>query len=84
MISTQQAILMSFWYAWVLNGTLLCGLGGSLDVYAGIVERAPDFYVNHGLEWFYRLKKEPWRAKRMTALPKFLLTVMKTRITGEK
>ena len=67
-----------------LNGTLLCGLGGSLDVYAGIVERAPNFYVNHGLEWFYRLKKEPWRAKRMTALPKFLLTVMKTRITGEK
>ncbi|MGM9629233.1 WecB/TagA/CpsF family glycosyltransferase [Butyricicoccus sp.] len=66
-----------------LNGTLLCGLGGSLDVYAGIVERAPDFYVNHGLEWFYRLKKEPWRAKRMTALPKFLLTVMKSKVTGE-
>lgn len=67
-----------------LNGTLLCGLGGSLDVYAGVVERAPDFYVNHGLEWFYRLKKEPWRAKRMTALPKFLLTVMKSKITGEE
>ncbi|MCD8355806.1 MAG: WecB/TagA/CpsF family glycosyltransferase [Clostridia bacterium] len=67
-----------------LNGTLLCGLGGSLDVYAGIVERAPDFYVDHGLEWFYRLKKEPWRAKRMTALPKFLLTVMKSKITGKE
>lgn len=66
-----------------LNGILLCGLGGSLDVYAGTVERAPDFYVNHGLEWFYRLKKEPWRAKRMTALPKFMLTVMKSKITGE-
>ena len=66
-----------------LNGTLLCGLGGSLDVYAGVVERAPDFYVDHGLEWFYRLKKEPWRAKRMTALPKFLLTVMKAKVTGE-
>ena len=66
-----------------LNATLLCGLGGSLDVYAGVAERAPDFYVEHGLEWFYRLKKEPWRAKRMTALPKFLLTVMKTKITGE-
>ncbi len=65
-----------------LDGTLLCGLGGSLDVYAGVVERAPDFYVNHGLEWFYRLKKEPWRAKRMTALPKFLLTVIKSKITG--
>ena len=66
-----------------LNGTLLCGLGGSLDVYAGVVERAPDFYVDHGLEWFYRLKKEPWRAKRMTALPKFLLTVMKSKLIGE-
>lgn len=66
-----------------LNGTMLCGLGGSLDVYAGVVERAPDFYVRRGLEWFYRLKKEPWRAKRMTALPKFLLTVMKSKVTGE-
>lgn len=66
-----------------LNGTLLCGLGGSLDVYAGIVERAPDFYVDHGLEWFYRLKKEPWRAKRMTRLPLFLLAVMKAKLTGK-
>ena len=67
----------------MLDVGLMAGLGGSLDVYAGIVERAPDFYVNHGLEWFYRLKKEPWRAKRMTALPKFLLTVMKSKVTGE-
>ncbi len=67
-----------------LNGTLLCGLGGSLDVYAGVVERAPDFYVNHGLEWFYRLKKEPWRAKRMTRLPLFLLTVVKSKVTGKE
>ena len=67
-----------------LYGTLLCGLGGSLDVYAGVVERAPDFYVNHGLEWFYRLKKEPWRAKRMIALPKFLLTVMKSKVMGKE
>lgn len=66
-----------------LDGTLLCGLGGSLDVYAGVVERAPAFYVNHGLEWFYRLKKEPWRAKRMTALPKFLLTVVRSKVMGE-
>lgn len=67
-----------------LNGTLLCGLGGSLDVYAGVAERAPDFYVDHGLEWFYRLKKEPWRAKRMMALPKFLLTVVKSKATGKE
>lgn len=52
------------------------GVGGSLDVFAGTAERAPEFYCKHGLEWFYRLMKEPWRAKRMTALPKFALTVI--------
>ena len=52
------------------------GVGGSLDVFAGRVERAPDVYCKLGLEWFYRLMKEPWRAKRMTALPKFAATVI--------
>lgn len=52
------------------------GIGGSLDVFAGTAERAPEFYCKHGLEWFYRLKKEPWRAKRMLALPKFGMTVI--------
>ncbi len=52
------------------------GIGGSLDVFAGVVERAPEFYCQHGLEWFYRLMKEPWRAKRMMSLPKFAIKVI--------
>ncbi len=52
------------------------GIGGSLDVFAGAALRAPEWYCKHGLEWFYRLKKEPWRAKRMLALPKFAMTVL--------
>ncbi len=59
-----------------LNVKAAMGVGGSLDVFAGTVERAPEFYCNHGLEWFYRLMKEPWRAKRMLALPKFAITVL--------
>ena len=51
------------------------GIGGSLDVFAGTVERAPAFFCNHGLEWFYRLYKEPWRIGRMMELPKFAVTV---------
>ena len=51
------------------------GIGGSLDVFANRVERAPEFYRKHGLEWLFRLKKEPWRYKRMMALPKFAATV---------
>lgn len=52
------------------------GIGGSLDVFAGKTERAPEFFCKTGLEWFYRLCKEPWRAKRMMDLPKFGMTVM--------
>lgn len=52
------------------------GAGGSLDVFAGRVERAPEFFCKTGLEWFYRLCKEPWRAKRMADLPKFAVTVL--------
>lgn len=55
---------------------LLLGIGGSLDVFAGVAERAPEFYCKHGLEWLYRLKKEPKRFFRMLALPKFGFTVM--------
>lgn len=56
---------------------LLCGLGGSLDVFAGTVERAPKFFCDHGLEWFYRLCKEPRRIGRMMKLPLFLVHVVK-------
>lgn len=38
---------------------LMCGLGGSLDVFAGTVKRAPESWQRLGLEWLYRLMKEP-------------------------
>ena len=48
-------------------------LGGSLDVYAGAVKRAPKIFIDLSLEWFYRLLKEPKRLGRMMKLPKFLI-----------
>ena len=54
---------------------LMLGLGGSLDVFAGVAQRAPEFYVNHNLEWFYRLMKNPSRIGRMMKLPLFLVHV---------
>ncbi len=53
------------------------GVGGSIDVFAGTVQRAPEIFCKTGLEWFYRLAKEPWRAKRMMDLPRFAMTVIK-------
>ena len=64
------------------GASLLCGLGGSLDIFSGTVERAPRFWSDHGLEWFYRLCKEPRRAGRMMKLPLFLVHVRQERRRG--
>ena len=55
-----------------LNCKLIVGLGGTLDVFAGTVKRAPKAFVKLNLEWFYRLLKEPRRIGRMMKLPKFI------------
>jgi len=57
--------------------TLMIGVGGSFDVWAGAVERAPEIYQKLGLEWLYRTAKEPHRIKRIfPTLPRFLLRTM--------
>ncbi|MDZ5252814.1 WecB/TagA/CpsF family glycosyltransferase [Clostridium sp. LIBA-8841] len=55
------------------------GVGGSFDVMAGNVNRAPEFMINIGMEWLYRVAKEPWRIKRLGSIPKFLLLSVKER-----
>ncbi len=49
------------------------GVGGSFDIWGGVKERAPEFFCNNNLEWLYRLYQEPYRWKRMLALPRFFL-----------
>lgn len=49
------------------------GLGGSFDVYTGRVERAPKWWVDHNLEFAYRLIKQPSRIKRQIHLVRFLI-----------
>lgn len=63
---------------------LMAGLGGSLDVFAGNVKRAPKFFQKLGLEWFYRLLKEPKRIGRMMKLPKFLFAAIGCKLRGKK
>jgi UDP-N-acetyl-D-mannosaminouronate:lipid I N-acetyl-D-mannosaminouronosyltransferase len=54
-----------------LHPAVYQGLGGSFDVYVGAVQRAPAWWVNHSLEWAYRLVKQPSRIKRQIHLVKF-------------
>lgn len=63
-------------YRNALKVKVAMGVGGSVDIWAGTVKRAPEIYQKLGLEWFYRLMKEPWRYKRMMALPKFMIKVL--------
>lgn len=62
---------------------LAVGLGGSLDVFAGTVKRAPERWQRLGLEWLYRLIKEPKRIGRMAKLPGFLVSAAGARIKGK-
>ncbi len=62
---------------------IFLGLGGSLDVYAGTVKRAPKLFIRLGLEWFYRLCREPRRIGRMMRLPKFYFGTWKVKLTAK-
>lgn len=59
-----------------LKPRILMGIGGSFDVLAGKMERAPKWMQEASLEWAFRLYKQPSRFMRMLALPKFVLKVI--------
>lgn len=59
-----------------LEASVFQGVGGSFDVIAGNVKRAPAFFRKYGLEWLYRLLKEPKRLGRQLALPQFVMKVL--------
>ena len=63
---------------------LMAGLGGALDVFAGDVKRAPPRWRRYGLEWLYRLLRQPERLKRDLALPRIVISALRYRIGGKK
>lgn len=57
---------------------IFVGVGGSFDVLSGLKQRAPEFFIKHNLEWFYRITSEPSRIKRFyNGNVKFLLSLRK-------
>lgn len=58
-----------------ISDSIWMGVGGSFDVLTGNVKRAPQKWIDHHVEWLYRLIQEPTRFKRMLALPKYLIKV---------
>ncbi|WP_214627303.1 WecB/TagA/CpsF family glycosyltransferase [Paenibacillus agaridevorans] len=62
-----------------LGVPFIMGVGGSFDVVSGKLKRAPMVYQKLRLEWLYRLLQEPTRYKRMLALPKFVVKVIRNK-----
>lgn len=62
-----------------LDGVVAIGIGGTFDVLAGNIPRAPKWMQENRLEWLYRLYLEPQRIGRMLAIPKFIWTVIKNK-----
>lgn len=61
-IATHRQVTQGLWM----------GVGGSFDVLAGTVPRAPQFWQDHHLEWLYRTLKDPKRLKRIAVIPRYL------------
>lgn len=58
-----------------LGVAVAIGMGGAFDYLTGRVPRAPTWMRNVGLEWSYRLVKQPWRIRRMSVLPRYAIKV---------
>jgi N-acetylglucosaminyldiphosphoundecaprenol N-acetyl-beta-D-mannosaminyltransferase len=63
-------------YSPLFSKGLFMGVGGSFDILAGKLKRAPVFWQRLNLEWLYRLIKQPERWRRNLVLPKFMLHVL--------
>lgn len=68
-------------YLPALNVRVCQGVGGTFDVLAGRVSRAPPLFLKLNLEWLYRLLSNPGRLTRQTALPRFFFQTIKKRLT---
>ena len=59
-----------------LGVAMAMGVGGTFDYLTGRVPRAPEWMRKAGLEWAFRLWKQPWRARRMAVLPLYTIKVL--------
>jgi len=81
--SPKQELWLDRWLP-ELQVKVCQGVGGTFDVIAGRVQRAPEFFRRNHLEWFYRLLKQPQRAFRQTALLSFMGRVLLSKLRGER
>ena len=67
-----------------LPAAVALGVGGAFDFVAGVTVRAPRWVRRLGLEWLHRLIRQPWRWRRMSKLPRFVLLVLRQKYLGQE
>jgi N-acetylglucosaminyldiphosphoundecaprenol N-acetyl-beta-D-mannosaminyltransferase len=80
--SPRQELWMEQWLPRLQHIRVCQGVGGTFDVIAGRVRRAPAVFRHMHLEWFYRLVSEPKRALRQLVLPQFAYQVFREKLFG--
>ncbi|MBA2132646.1 WecB/TagA/CpsF family glycosyltransferase [Capillibacterium thermochitinicola] len=81
-VPRQEVWLHQYWSA--LQVAVGIGVGGLLDLWAGRSKRAPVLLRNLGLEWAYRVWREPARWRRITVLPAFIRMVRAEQLNNKK
>lgn len=66
----QEKFIMNYMDS--IDSHIFMGVGGSFDVIAGKTKRAPKWMIDIGMEWLYRVYREPFRIKRLYQIPKFI------------
>jgi N-acetylglucosaminyldiphosphoundecaprenol N-acetyl-beta-D-mannosaminyltransferase len=72
----QETLLLKHRADW--GARVALGIGGSFDVWAGNTVRAPELIRKAGVEWLYRLVREPRRIRRQLVLPRYVLKVLRS------
>lgn len=65
-----------------MNVPVSLGVGGSFDVYSEKLKRAPEYIQRAGMEWMYRVWQEPWRWRRMSYVPRFMVFALREWLFG--
>ena len=68
-------------YVEQMGVSVAMGVGGSFDVFSGRVKRAPVWMQKHGMEWAYRLAKNPKKISKVATLPKFMMMVLREKLS---
>lgn len=66
------------------KNTIFISIGGSIDIISGEIKKAPPYFMQTGLDWFYRIISKPWRIGRLFRTALFFLIVIKNRLFMKK